>query len=126
MPGDLRPDEEQHAQEGRSSLVYLIRRRLDLFQNPSQRHGLPGHASHQGPNYRPRQDDPRSTASLGIKDPPVDNLIARGLTTDPVFGVFLGKEASLVGGGEYVFGGYNKDKVGGTLTTITVDNSQGF
>ncbi|RUP44168.1 rhizopuspepsin 6 precursor [Jimgerdemannia flammicorona] len=64
------------------------------------------------------------TTVQGTKTP-VDNLITQGLITDPVFGVFLGK-ASLGGGGEYVFGGYNKDKVGGTLTTIPVDNSQGF
>ncbi|RUS34704.1 rhizopuspepsinogen precursor [Jimgerdemannia flammicorona] len=65
-----------------------------------------------------------NTAVQGIKTP-VDNMIARGLITDPVFGVFLGK-ASRGGGGEYVFGGYNKNKVGGTLTTIPVDNSQGL
>jgi hypothetical protein len=27
---------------------------------------------------------------------------------------------------EYIFGGYNKDHINGTLTTIPIDNSQGF
>jgi hypothetical protein len=56
---------------------------------------------------------------------PVENLITQGLIKNPIFGVFLGKH-SQGGGGEYVFGGYDKTKVGGTLTTVPVDNSQGF
>ncbi|RUS17246.1 rhizopuspepsinogen precursor [Endogone sp. FLAS-F59071] len=64
------------------------------------------------------------TSVSGIKTP-VDNLISQGLISNPEFGVFLGK-ASNGGGGEYVFGGYDSAKVGGTLTTVPVDNSQGF
>lgn len=29
-------------------------------------------------------------------------------------------------GGEYIFGGYDKKKIGGKLTTVPVDNSSGF
>ncbi|KAF7721268.1 Rhizopuspepsin-2 [Apophysomyces ossiformis] len=56
---------------------------------------------------------------------PVDNLISQNLISKPIFGVFLGKESN-GGGGEYVFGGYDESHVGGTLTTVKVDNSQGF
>ncbi|KAI9012059.1 rhizopuspepsin 6 precursor [Phycomyces nitens] len=63
------------------------------------------------------------TAS-GVKTP-MDNLISQGLITKPIFGVYLGK-ASTTAVGEYVFGGYNSAHVGGTLTTVPVDNSDGF
>ncbi|ORX50170.1 rhizopuspepsin 4 precursor [Hesseltinella vesiculosa] len=56
---------------------------------------------------------------------PVDSLIAQNLISKPVFGVFLG-HTSTGGGGEYVFGGYDTAKVSGSLTTVTVDNSQGW
>ncbi|KAI9309079.1 rhizopuspepsin 4 precursor [Cunninghamella echinulata] len=56
---------------------------------------------------------------------PVDNLIDQGLISQPIFGVYFG-HASQSGGGEYIFGGINKDKVGGEFTTVPVDNSQGF
>ncbi|KAI8065593.1 rhizopuspepsin II [Gongronella butleri] len=67
--------------------------------------------------------DTISTVS-GTKTP-VDNLISQGLISKPVFGVFLGK-ASNGGGGEYIFGGYDQAKAGGSFTTVQVDNSQGF
>lgn len=60
----------------------------------------------------------------GVKTP-TDNLVSQNLISQPVFGVFLGKEKN-GGGGEYIFGGYDESKVGGTLTTVPVDNSQGF
>ncbi|KAI9012060.1 rhizopuspepsin 1 precursor [Phycomyces nitens] len=63
------------------------------------------------------------TAS-GVKTP-MDNLISQGLITKPIFGVYLGK-ASTTAVGEYVFGGYNSAHVGGTLTTVPIDNSDGF
>ncbi|KAI8339342.1 rhizopuspepsin II [Chlamydoabsidia padenii] len=56
---------------------------------------------------------------------PVDNLIAQNLISNPIFGVFLGK-ASQGGGGEYIFGGYNTNKVGSTFTKVPVDKSQGW
>jgi Eukaryotic aspartyl protease len=60
----------------------------------------------------------------GVKTP-TDNLVSQNLINQPVFGVFLGKEKN-GGGGEYIFGGYDQSKVGGTLTTVPVDSSQGF
>ncbi|KAI8394227.1 syncephapepsin precursor [Radiomyces spectabilis] len=56
---------------------------------------------------------------------PMSNLISQGVVSQPVFGVFLGKQ-SQGGGGEYVFGGYNEAHIGGALTTVSVDKSQGF
>ncbi|KAI8081403.1 rhizopuspepsin precursor-like protein [Halteromyces radiatus] len=67
--------------------------------------------------------DSISTVS-GTKTP-VDSLIAQGLISQPIFGVFLGKKSS-GGGGEYVFGGYNKAKVSGSFTKVPVDNSNGW
>ncbi|RUS17238.1 aspartic proteinase IV [Endogone sp. FLAS-F59071] len=64
------------------------------------------------------------TSVSGIKTP-VDNLISQKLITNSIFGVYLGKQSSS-GGGEYIFGGYDSSKVGGDLTTIPIDNSQGF
>ncbi|KAF7730837.1 Type I transmembrane sorting receptor [Apophysomyces ossiformis] len=64
------------------------------------------------------------TSVAGIKTP-VDNLISQGLISKPIFGVFLGKE-STGGGGEYVFGGYDESHIGGPLTTVPIDNSDGF
>lgn len=64
------------------------------------------------------------TTVAGVKTP-VDNFISQGLISSPVFGVYLGK-ASNGGGGEYVFGGYDSTKFTGALTTVPVDNSQGF
>ncbi|CAO3628912.1 unnamed protein product [Mucor hiemalis] len=64
------------------------------------------------------------TTVSGIKTP-VDNLISQGLISKPIFGVYLGK-ASQGGGGEYVFGGYDQSKISGSLTTVPVDNSQGY
>ncbi|KAL0092318.1 rhizopuspepsinogen precursor [Phycomyces blakesleeanus] len=60
----------------------------------------------------------------GIKTP-MDNLISQGLVSKPIFGVYLGK-ASTTGVGEYVFGGYNSDHIDGSLTTIPIDNTDGF
>ncbi|KAG0163389.1 hypothetical protein DFQ28_011755 [Apophysomyces sp. BC1034] len=65
-----------------------------------------------------------SINTVSVKTP-VDNLISQNLISKPIFGVFLGKESN-GGGGEYVFGGYDESHVGGTLTTVPVDNSQGF
>lgn len=59
----------------------------------------------------------------GVKTP-VDNLIAQKLIDKPIFGAYFGK-ASQGGGGEYVFGGYNPDRIDGELTTIPVDSSLG-
>nr|ACL68086.1 syncephapepsin precursor [Syncephalastrum racemosum] len=56
---------------------------------------------------------------------PVDNLISQNLISKPIFGVWLGKQSE-GGGGEYVFGGYNTDHIDGSLTTVKVDNSQGW
>ncbi|KAF7722967.1 hypothetical protein EC973_002478 [Apophysomyces ossiformis] len=64
------------------------------------------------------------TSVQGIKTP-VDNLISQGLISEPIFGVFLGKDSE-GGGGEYVFGGYDSNHIGGQLTTVPVDNSQGW
>lgn len=64
------------------------------------------------------------TTVPGIKTP-VDNLISQGLIKNKMFGVYLGKHA-YGGGGEYVFGGYDKAKLGGPLTEVPVDSSQGF
>lgn len=64
------------------------------------------------------------TTVSGVKTP-VDNLISQGLITSPVFGVWLGK-AKENGGGEYLFGGSNPDHYNGTLTTVPIDNSQGW
>ncbi|KAL0093618.1 secreted aspartyl protease [Phycomyces blakesleeanus] len=62
--------------------------------------------------------------ATGVKTP-VDNLISQGLITSPVFGVYLGKQTTDAVG-EYVFGGYNSNHINGTLTTVPVDNSDGF
>ncbi|RUS13754.1 rhizopuspepsin 6 precursor [Endogone sp. FLAS-F59071] len=64
------------------------------------------------------------TTVPGIKTP-VDNLMSQGLIKNKMFGVFLGKHAN-GGGGEYVFGGYDTTKIGGPLTQVPVDSSQGF
>ncbi|KAG0168739.1 hypothetical protein DFQ28_002580 [Apophysomyces sp. BC1034] len=64
------------------------------------------------------------TSVRGTKTP-VDNLISQKLIDKPIFGVYLGKQSE-GGGGEYVFGGYNKDHIAGELTTVKVDNSQGW
>lgn len=64
------------------------------------------------------------TTVRGVKTP-VDNLISQGLISNPVFGVYLGKENN-GGGGEYIFGGYDSSKFKGSLTTIPVDNSNGW
>ncbi|KAG0741624.1 hypothetical protein G6F57_011739 [Rhizopus arrhizus] len=64
------------------------------------------------------------TTVRGVKTP-VDNLISQGLISNPVFGVYLGKESN-GGGGEYIFGGYDASKFKGSLTTIPVDNSNGW
>ncbi|KAI9287151.1 rhizopuspepsin 4 precursor [Umbelopsis sp. AD052] len=64
------------------------------------------------------------TTVSGVKTP-VDNLISQKLISKPQFGVFLGKQSN-GGGGEYVFGGYDSTKFNGKLTTVPVDNSQGF
>ncbi|CAO0802565.1 unnamed protein product [Mucor circinelloides] len=64
------------------------------------------------------------TTVAGVKTP-VDNLISQGLISSPVYGVWLGK-ASNGGGGEYLFGGSNPNHYTGALTTVPVDNSQGF
>ncbi|RUS17872.1 rhizopuspepsin 6 precursor [Endogone sp. FLAS-F59071] len=66
-----------------------------------------------------------SLASVSGIQTPVDNLISQNLISDPVFGVFLGKQSN-GGGGEYVFGGYDQSKISGSLTAVPVDNSQGF
>ncbi|RCH94284.1 Type I transmembrane sorting receptor [Rhizopus stolonifer] len=64
------------------------------------------------------------TTVRGIKTP-MDNLISQGLISQPIFGVYLGKK-STGGGGEYIFGGYDSSKFKGSLTTIPVDNSNGW
>ncbi|KAG1442111.1 hypothetical protein G6F56_011202 [Rhizopus delemar] len=64
------------------------------------------------------------TTVRGVKTP-VDNLISQGLISNPIFGVYLGKESN-GGGGEYIFGGYDSSKFSGSLTTIPVDNSNGW
>ncbi|KAG2205231.1 hypothetical protein INT47_009496 [Mucor saturninus] len=64
------------------------------------------------------------TTVAGVKTP-VDNLISQGLITNPIYGVWLGKAIN-GGGGEYLFGGINTSKYTGSLTTIPVDNSDGF
>ncbi|KAI8875771.1 rhizopuspepsin 3 precursor [Backusella circina FSU 941] len=64
------------------------------------------------------------TTVKGVKTP-MDNLIKQGHVKNPVFGVWLGK-SSEGGGGEFVFGGYNKKHIKGELTTIPVDKSKGF
>ncbi|CAO3619087.1 unnamed protein product [Cunninghamella blakesleeana] len=56
---------------------------------------------------------------------PVDNLIEQKLISEPIYGVWLGKQKN-GGGGEYLFGGINKDKVDGEFTTVKVDKTQGF
>ncbi|KAI7862511.1 rhizopuspepsin 2 precursor [Spinellus fusiger] len=60
----------------------------------------------------------------GVKTP-VDNMIAQGTVSNPVFGVYLGKQ-SRGGGGEYYFGGYNLAHIAGPLTTVPIDNGDGF
>ncbi|CAM0135167.1 hypothetical protein VKS41_000250 [Umbelopsis sp. WA50703] len=64
------------------------------------------------------------TTVQGVKTP-MDNLVSEKLISQPIFGVYLGKQKN-GGGGEYIFGGYDQSKVGGTLTTVSVDKSQGF
>lgn len=64
------------------------------------------------------------TTVSGVKTP-MDNLISQGLISSPEFGVYLGKESGS-SGGEYVFGGYDSSKFSGSLTTIAVDNSDGW
>ncbi|KAG1132786.1 hypothetical protein G6F42_002025 [Rhizopus arrhizus] len=64
------------------------------------------------------------TTVRGVKTP-VDNLINQGLISNPVFGVYLGKESN-GGGGEYIFGDYKSSKFKGSLAAIPVDNSNGW
>ncbi|CAO3676308.1 unnamed protein product [Rhizopus stolonifer] len=64
------------------------------------------------------------TTVSGVKTP-VDNLISQGLISEPIFGVYLGKESN-GGGGEYIFGGYDSSKFSGSLTTVPVDSSNGW
>ncbi|KAI8064345.1 syncephapepsin precursor [Gongronella butleri] len=56
---------------------------------------------------------------------PFHNMIKQNLVKKPIFGVYLGRQ-SKQGGGEYVFGGYNKAHFTGSLKSVPVDNSQGF
>ncbi|KAL0092324.1 secreted aspartyl protease [Phycomyces blakesleeanus] len=56
---------------------------------------------------------------------PMDNMISQKLIKSPIFSVYLGKQAKK-GGGEFLFGAYNSAHVGGKLTTVPVDKSQGF
>ncbi|KAI9492613.1 rhizopuspepsin 4 precursor [Zychaea mexicana] len=56
---------------------------------------------------------------------PMDNLIRQKLIDKPIFSVFFGKSYQ-GGGGELLFGDYNPNHIAGDLTTIPVDNSQGF
>ncbi|KAI9282195.1 rhizopuspepsin 6 precursor [Sporodiniella umbellata] len=60
----------------------------------------------------------------GVKTP-VSNLVSQGLISQPIFGVYLGKSIR-GGGGEFIFGGYDSSKIKGKLTTVPVDNSQGY
>ncbi|GAA5812393.1 hypothetical protein MFLAVUS_005845 [Mucor flavus] len=64
------------------------------------------------------------TTVKGVQTP-MDNMISKKLIKSPIFGVHLGK-AIKNGGGEFLFGGYNKKKFKGSLVTIPVDNSAGF
>ncbi|KAL0073404.1 secreted aspartyl protease [Phycomyces blakesleeanus] len=56
---------------------------------------------------------------------PVDNLISQKIISKPIFSTYYGKEAS-GGGGEIIFGDYNPKHIDGPLTTIPVNNTQGF
>jgi hypothetical protein len=64
------------------------------------------------------------TTVKGIKTP-VDNMISQKVISSPIFGVYLGKTSN-GGGGEYIFGGYDKTKYTGSLTTVKVDKSHGY
>jgi hypothetical protein len=64
------------------------------------------------------------TTVSGVKTP-VDNLVSQGLISSPVFGVWLGRQKN-GGGGEYIFGGSNPKHYTGSLTTVPIDNSQGW
>ncbi|KAI9261638.1 aspartic proteinase IV [Phascolomyces articulosus] len=56
---------------------------------------------------------------------PMNNLIQQHRIKEPIFSVFYGK-ASEGGGGELLFGDYNPNHIAGNLTTVPIDNSQGF
>ncbi|KAL0092317.1 hypothetical protein J3Q64DRAFT_1867677 [Phycomyces blakesleeanus] len=59
----------------------------------------------------------------------MDNLISQGLTSKPIFGVYLGKSGTNDVGDDkklsiqYVFGGCNSDHINGNLTTVPIDSS---
>ncbi|CAO3628892.1 unnamed protein product [Mucor hiemalis] len=65
------------------------------------------------------------TTVKGVRTP-VDNMIKQKLISKPIFGVSLGKAGKGGGGGEYLFGAYNKKKFKGSLSTVPVDSSKGF
>ncbi|KAI8141665.1 rhizopuspepsin 4 precursor [Fennellomyces sp. T-0311] len=56
---------------------------------------------------------------------PMDNLIRQNLIDKPIFSVYFGKKSE-GGGGELLFGDYNPKHIAGNLSTVPVDNSQGF
>ncbi|RUS33794.1 hypothetical protein BC938DRAFT_483862 [Jimgerdemannia flammicorona] len=66
----------------------------------------------------------RGPSNTAMDQLPPESL-SQDLIGNPILDVFLGK-ASNGGGGAYIFGDYDQTKIGGTLTTIPVDNSQGF
>ncbi|KAI9031622.1 extracellular aspartic proteinase [Phycomyces nitens] len=61
--------------------------------------------------------------TVGFKTP-MDNMISQGLITEPVFSSYFGRYAK-GSGGEFVFGGYNPNHVGGPFTTIPVNSTAG-
>jgi len=66
------------------------------------------------------------TTVSGVKTP-VDNLISQKLIKQPIFSVFLNKQANGgPTGGEYIFGGIDHTRYKGSLTSIPVDSSGGF
>ncbi|ORY92119.1 hizopuspepsin I [Syncephalastrum racemosum] len=60
----------------------------------------------------------------GIKTP-LENLLDKGVLAEPIFGVFLGK-GSEGGGGEFIFGGYDKERFSGELHSVPVDKTKGY
>ncbi|KAI9498311.1 aspartic peptidase domain-containing protein [Zychaea mexicana] len=60
----------------------------------------------------------------GIKTP-LENLQEQGLIKDTIFSFWLGKYQH-GGGGELIFGGYNKARFEGKLTQVPVRNIQGY
>ncbi|KAL0076938.1 secreted aspartyl protease [Phycomyces blakesleeanus] len=67
----------------------------------------------------------RSLSSAFGSNTVMDNMIEQHLIEKPIFSVYLGKSGEDPAG-EFMFGDYNPDHIGGRLTTVPVDSIDGL